>query len=112
MRRPRFLGAPFVLFGILFVAVMGAIIVMLWNALMPEIFDLPKITFWQAVGLFILSRILFGNFGGWGSRMRRARFVRGWNGLTPEERERFRQAMEACPGNRGGSDMAPRTPEA
>jgi hypothetical protein len=83
----------FILFGIAFVAIIGAIIAGLWNALMPEIFDLPAISFWQALGLFLLSRVLFGHFGGWGSRMRRARFVRGWANLTPEERDRFRRAM-------------------
>jgi len=35
----------------------------LWNILMPMIFNLPALSFWQALGLFILARILFG-FGG------------------------------------------------
>jgi hypothetical protein len=65
----------------------------LWNALMPHLFQLPEITFWQALGLFVLSRVLFGGAGGWGRRMRHARFARGWKGLTPEERQRFRDAM-------------------
>jgi hypothetical protein len=91
---------------------MGLVVAGLWNVLMPAILNLPAITFWQAVGLFVLSRALFGRFGGWPPGMHKARFVRGWNHLTPEERQRFRQAMEACPRNRGGSDTAPRTPEA
>ena len=94
MRRSRFVGVPFILFGIAAVAILGEILASLWNALMPEIFDLPAISFWQALGLFLLSRMLFGHFGDWGSRMRRARFVRGWGELTPEERQRFRRAME------------------
>jgi hypothetical protein len=36
----------------------------LWNWLMPLIFGLPTLTYWQAVGLFILSKILLGGFGG------------------------------------------------
>jgi len=42
------------------------VIMLLWNWLMPDIFQLPEITYWQAAGLFILSRILFGgsHFGG------------------------------------------------
>jgi len=72
---------------------MGLIVSGLWNALMPAIFGLRAITFWQAVGILLLSRILFGGLGGWGHRMRRPRFVRGWRSLTPEERERFRRAM-------------------
>ncbi len=96
MRRMRFWGLPMILFGIVFVGVMGLVIAGLWNALMPAIFQLPPITFWQALGLFLLSRLLFGRFGGFGRRMRRARFVRGWDRLTPEERQRFRDAMGPC----------------
>ena len=43
-------------FGLLF----GWIIVWLWNWLMPMIFGLPTITFWQGVGIFVLAKILFG----------------------------------------------------
>jgi hypothetical protein len=50
---------------------------------------------------------LFGRFGGWGRRLHRARFVKGWNDLTPEERQRFRQAMGSrCPGNPGEGEAA------
>jgi hypothetical protein len=72
---------------------MGLLTVGLWNALMPAILGLPAISFWQAVGLLLLSRVLFGGFGGLGHRFRKARFVRGWVDLTPEERQRFRTAM-------------------
>tara|TARA_B100000809_G_C15029098_1_gene491246 strand:+ start:217 stop:651 length:435 start_codon:yes stop_codon:yes gene_type:complete len=39
----------------------GFVIMWLWNLLMPAIFGLAVITYWQAVGLFILSKILFGH---------------------------------------------------
>ena len=108
MRKVRFVGAPFVLFGIAWVGIMGLVVVILWNVLMPAILSLPAISFWQALGLFLLSRVLFGGFGGWGTRMRKARFVRGWKGLTPEERQRFRDAMEPRrPGNLGEGEAAP-----
>ena len=94
MRRPKFVGVRFILFGIAFMGVGGLVITGLWNALMPEIFGLPTIGFWQALGLFLLSRLLIGGFGGSGHGMRKARFARGWKNLTPEERERFRRAME------------------
>ena len=41
----------------------GYLIMWLWNALMPEIFGLPTVTYWQGVGLFVLAKIIFG-FGG------------------------------------------------
>jgi hypothetical protein len=68
---------------------------LLWNHLMPAIFGLPLISAWQALGLLVLSRLLFGGFGGRGGRRwgRRARFVHGWDSMTLEERERFRAAM-------------------
>lgn len=60
-----------VLFGIVAVTglaiLFGYILMSLWNWLMPELFDLPMITYWQAVGMFILAKLLFGFGGGSGS---------------------------------------------
>lgn len=95
MRKLRFVGVRFIVFGLAALAVIGLVIFGLWNVLMPAIFGLRAINFWQALGLFLLSRVLFGRFGGWGGRVGKMRFARGWNNLTPEERERFRQAMES-----------------
>lgn len=98
MRKIKFVGVFFVPFAVAFAAAVGFLIVFLWNRLMPPIFGLPAIGFWQALGLLVLSRILFGRFGGWGSRMAKSRFSRGWKSLTPDERRRFRQAMGPdCP---------------
>ncbi|UCH94301.1 MAG: ABC transporter permease [Candidatus Aminicenantes bacterium] len=47
----------------LFALVFGFLVKILWNALMPAIFDLTKITYWQAVGMVILVKLLFGYFG-------------------------------------------------
>jgi len=82
--------APLAICGaLLFVALGGAIVLQLWNWLLPPILGLPVITFWQALGLLALSRILFGGFGGRGFSPSRH--------MTPEERERFRQRMrERC----------------
>ena len=77
-----------------FIALGGQVVHLLWNWLMPPLFGWPAITFWQALGLLALSRILFGGFGmrGYGPRSR----LRGrWEHMTPEERERFRNGMRA-----------------
>src|SRR5262245_17209132 len=106
-RKLKFVGVSFILFGIVFVGLMGLLTSSLWNALMPAIFALPKISFWQALGLLLLGRLLFGGFGrGWGGRHRwpRTRWARGWMNLTPEERERFRQAMRRHVARRFGDD--------
>ncbi|PCI74922.1 MAG: hypothetical protein COB20_14140 [SAR86 cluster bacterium] len=42
---------------------LGFFIMFLWNATMASIFDLPTVTYWQAVGLFFLAKLFFG-FGG------------------------------------------------
>jgi hypothetical protein len=51
-------------FGFLFfIAFGGAAVLLLWNWLMPDIFQLRRLTFWEALGLLALCRILFGGFG-------------------------------------------------
>ena len=87
--RPRWkrliLVAPLVILGmLLFIAVGGGIVQFLWNWLLPPLFGWREISFWQALGLLALSRILFGGLGRGGSHR---------SNRTPEERERFRQAM-------------------
>lgn len=74
--------------------VVGLVVMGLWNNLMPAIFALKTITFWQAVGLFLLGRFFFGGFrpfaGGPGFRRR---MTERWANMTTEEREKFRQGM-------------------
>lgn len=59
--------AGWVILGIIaavgFAILFGFILMWLWNWLMPAIFGLGLITYWQAVGLFILAKIIFGGFG-------------------------------------------------
>lgn len=50
--------------AIVFVFLFGYVIMWLWNWLMPDIFGLTQITYWQAVGILALAKILFGSFGG------------------------------------------------
>jgi len=73
----------------------GSIVMLLWNALMPEIFNLRQITFWQALGLLLLAKILFSGFRGgsraFGSRWKRDSLREGWANMTPEQQEKFRQ---------------------
>lgn len=92
MRRRFFRLAPLILLVFLaFVALGVQIVRLLWNGLLPPLFGLPEITFWQALGILVLSRILFGGFGfhgGSGSHYRRR-----WEALTPEERERVRERI-------------------
>ena len=84
-------------FGVLFFLVFGFLVKALWNWLMPPLFGLHMITFWQAFGILLLSKILFGGFragpGGYSNRGWRRRMFDRWEKMTPEEREKFRQGM-------------------
>ncbi|UPL49583.1 DUF1682 domain-containing protein [Hymenobacter sublimis] len=99
-------GLKFILFGTLFVAVAGYLTMYLWNWLVPALFHGPTITFWQTLGLLLLSRILFGGWGRGGRGQAWAQRRRLWKqkmesrmaGLTPEEQEKFRQKMRASCG--------------
>jgi hypothetical protein len=91
------------------VALGGVVVQQLWNWLLPPLFGWREIGFWQGIGLLALCRILFGGWGGHrshGPGMRR-RVAQRMEGMSPEERERFRQvARERCgfePPAEGGS---------
>ena len=108
MTRKWMFIAPLAVLGmLLFIAIGGEVVRLLWNWLLPPLFGWSPITFWQAVGMLALCRILFGGFGlrgGSRSNIRRRiadrmadRVGERWDHMTPEERERFRQRIrERC----------------
>src|ERR1700687_1041309 len=100
--------APLAILGmVIFTFIGGEVVMLLWNWLAPTLFGLRLITFWQAIGLLALCRILFGGFGLGGgghrnSRRRmegrirermRERMAERWEQMTPEERKEFRHGM-------------------
>jgi len=97
MRRRRLFLIPLIpLFILLFIAIGGTVVMQLWNWLLPPLFGWHPVTFWQAVGLLVLCRILFGGLGRHGGGYRsgiRRRMAEHWDRMTPEERERFRQGL-------------------
>jgi hypothetical protein len=104
--RKIFRVLKFVAIGIVAFTVFGFVVTHLWNYLMPGLFGLHIITFWQAVGLMLLGRLLFGGFRpgrggfGWRRQMRQR-----WEQMTPEEREKFRAGWRGGCG--GPSTPAP-----
>jgi len=106
-----FIAAPLAiaLFGWAF----GEVAMHLWNWLAPTLFGWKQITFWQALGLLLLCRMLFGGFGGHGGRDRsdhRCQKASRWEKMTPEEREKFRQDMRARWSNVGAPDSESKEP--
>jgi hypothetical protein len=114
--------APLAILGlVIFTFIGGEVVMLLWNWLAPALFGLREITFWQAIGLLALCRLLFGGFGLGGgghrnSRRRmdgrireriRERMDERWEQMTPEEREKFRQGMRSC----GGGQTTPLDPK-
>jgi len=108
MNRPRFRRAlRIAAFAILFVGLAGLAVKTLWNALLPDITGVSAITFWQALGLLLLCRILSGGFGrgpaGWGHagggafgdqdfrNSWRRKMTERWKKMTPEQRTKMRQ---------------------
>ncbi|MFK3659144.1 hypothetical protein ACI2I2_01310 [Scandinavium sp. NPDC088450] len=96
MAKPLLIGAA------LFV-VLGLLVMSLWNALLPAIIGVKTIGFWQALGLLVLCRILFGGLGfrpGMFGGMRRRMHER-WMQMTPEQREAFMQQRREGFGRHG-----------
>ena len=95
--RGRFIFIP--LAAAAFLSLISFVVMNLWNWLIPAILHLGAITFWQAMGIFVLCKILFG-FGkgggpGKGAWMRN-RMEEKFKNMTPDEREKFRAKMENC----------------
>jgi hypothetical protein len=98
MRKKLIFIAPLAFLGMLvFIAIGGVIVRLLWNWLLPSLFGWREITFWQAVGLLALCRILFGGLGRHysGRSGLRHRMRERYGRMTPEERDRYRQDMRA-----------------
>jgi hypothetical protein len=112
MNKKLILFAPLAILAmLLFVFIGGEVVMRLWNWLLPPLFGFREIAFWQALGILLLCRILFGGFGfrgGGGSGIRRRMAGRmavhiadrvgdRWDAMSPDERERFRQRIrERC----------------
>jgi hypothetical protein len=79
---------------IIAVFLFSAIVMGLWNAILPEVIAVKTISLWQAMGILLLSKILFGGFrGGWRSGEGKARWMQMQQKLasmTPEEKEKFK----------------------
>jgi hypothetical protein len=109
MKRKGFKIAGMILLGIAAGAAFTLAVMLLWNSLIPSIFGLGIISFWQALGLLVLSRLLFGGFGhGGGRRFGRMRHKNGirekWMSMTPEQQKEFvaKRKEHMCGGRFGG----------
>jgi hypothetical protein len=89
-----------------FLSLISFVVMALWNNLLPVILHVSAITFWQAMGIFILCKILFG-FGKGGHRggpqWKRHFMEERFKNMTPEDREKFRAKWEQRCGHGWGN---------
>jgi len=87
----------FILIAVIAILFFGEVVMLLWNNVLAVATNVHTITFVQALGILVLSKILFGGFrGGWGSRPYywKRRMQQKWNNMTPDEREKFKQEWQ------------------
>ena len=80
------------------VALVALAVYGLWNGVLTEVVGVKTVTYWQALGILVLARILFGGFPGrrggpFGPPWRRRMMMKRWESLTPEQREKMREQM-------------------
>jgi hypothetical protein len=94
--RGRFIFIPLAVAA--FLSLVSFAVMQLWNNLLPDILHIGTITFWQAMGIFILCKLLFGfgrgGRGGMGAPWMRHRMAERFKNMTPEEKEKFKQKMQ------------------
>ena len=96
--RAFFIGRM-IFFGIAMIALVGYAVMLLWNWLIPDLFNGPAIGYWQALGLLALSKILFSGFHKHGHNDRnhdkwKNRFKEKFHNMSPEEKERMKKSFE------------------
>ena len=88
-----------------FVMLFSFIVMSLWNGILADVLGVKLITFWQALGILVLSKILFSGFGGFHHKREhiknrfRQKMMDKWEKMTPEEKEKFKdQLKNRCKG--------------
>ncbi len=100
--------ALFALLALAILALLAFVVMSLWNWLTPALFGWKTLGYWQAVGLIILCRLLFGGFGPRGRRgFARHRMRERWEQMTPEQREKLRQSFGECCGHAAPPESQP-----
>lgn len=102
----------FLLLGLAAIALFTLVVMSLWNAVLVPVLHVGAVTFWQAAGILLLSKILFGGFRGgpWRGRGRHGwgrEFGQKWENMTPEEREKMKEEWRQRCGRWGGGWRKP-----
>jgi Ca2+/H+ antiporter, TMEM165/GDT1 family len=107
----------FIIIGVAAIAIFGWVVMYLWNAVLAPATGAGIITFWQALGILVLSRILVGGFGGGdkGHRSSSRRWKEKWTNMSEEEKVKFREEWKRRCGKSfndwGSGETGPSKPE-
>ncbi|MGQ0740570.1 MAG: hypothetical protein ACT4OJ_16090 [Bacteroidota bacterium] len=108
IRRKPYLIPLFIIIGVVAVAIFGGVVMYLWNETLVPATGAKLISFWQALGLLVLSRLLVGGFGGRDKSRRRDRKWReSCADMTPEEKEKFKEGLRQRWSGKGGDEQNP-----
>jgi len=120
MKRKKFkiVGGIFAFIAVF--AAVTAIVMLLWNALIPSVIGWGAISYWQSAGLIVLSRLLLGGFGkgrmfhphGFkhNKHFKHARMHKMMEGMSRDERREFiRKRMSEFEGFPGAETEKPET---
>lgn len=100
MKHRKFIRGPLFLIKLaLILAITSAIVMFLWNALIPALFAGPALTYWQAAGLLLLAKILFGSMGkGFGKHRHhypdevwKRKLREKYEAMSPEDKAKFQK---------------------
>ena len=88
----------FFVIGPIAILIFGGVVMLFWNNVLTPVLHISPVTFWQGLGILVLSKILFSSFSGgsvtrgdnWKQRMM-------WKNMTPEQKEKFKEEWK----NRG-----------
>ena len=86
---PKVLG--FIVLAHAAIALVGFVVMTLWNMVLVPVLAVKAVTYWQAIGIFVLSKILFGGFKKGCRNCCGNSMKEKWHGMSPEEKDKFKQ---------------------
>ena len=96
MKRRFAFGFPSMVIPFFFLG--GLVVMLLWNAILPQVLGLSALNYWQATGILVLTRILFGGFTGGPFRSHRGGFppwITRWDNMSEEEKMKLKEEMQS-----------------
>jgi len=93
----------YILFVVAGIGIFSYVVMFLWNWILVSSAGWNPITFWQAMGLLLLSRILFGHWGRgeskWKKHQWKHKMKEKWDSMSQEEKDKFKDMMSPCAWN-------------